>query len=199
VLRIALLATYQREALFFPRWMPDLVLGYGYPLLSFMGRPPISWPASCAGGRRPGAGAVDNAAAAAAAGRQESICCCSTSSGLPRAGDAMPPHWSARPGYLYAPYLLLNLYARGAVAEVGAQMLLPWILWALRRIFYASHPAPYLLIFALTTALLALYRQHLAAVHAARSAALCAGALLADPLCGPPGAGSAGSPCRRWG
>lgn len=37
VLRIALLTTHQQEGILYPRWMPDLVLGYGYPLLAFYG------------------------------------------------------------------------------------------------------------------------------------------------------------------
>ena len=157
VLRIALLATYQREALFFPRWMPDLVLGYGYPLLSFYG-PSTYFLASLF--------VLAGADPALALWTTLLLLLLLAGAGvylllldLVRAAEGWRRHAAAlvgATGYLYAPYLLINLYARGAVAEVGAQMLLPWILWALRRIFYASHPAPYLLIFALTTALLAL-------------------------------------------
>ena len=46
------------------------------------------------------------------------------------------PHgWAAliaATAYMYAPYLLTNVYIRGAIAEVGAQALLPWILWSAR-------------------------------------------------------------------
>ena len=47
--------------------------------------------------------------------------------------------------YLYSPYLMTNVYIRGAIAEVGALALLPWIFWSVRRIFYADHPGRYVL------------------------------------------------------
>ena len=42
------------------------------------------------------------------------------------------PALTATAGYAYAPYLLSNLYVRGALPEVGAQALLPWIFGAFK-------------------------------------------------------------------
>jgi hypothetical protein len=47
--------------------------------------------------------------------------------------------------YLFAPYLFFNLYVRGAVAELGAQALLPWVLWSFRRLLKDPYPVKYLL------------------------------------------------------
>ncbi|MFO7632534.1 MAG: 6-pyruvoyl-tetrahydropterin synthase-related protein, partial [Caldilinea sp.] len=157
VLRTAMLATYQQEGMFYPRWMPDLVLGYGYPLLSFYG-PATYYLASLFVffGADPALALLLTFAAMlllAGAGIYLLVY------DLAGEADGWKRHSAAMVGavaYLYAPYLLINIYARGAVAEVGAQMLLPWILWFLRRIFYAANPAPYALGFAFSAALLAL-------------------------------------------
>jgi hypothetical protein len=39
--------------------------------------------------------------------------------------------------YLYTPYFLVNLYVRGALAELLAQALLPWLFWAVTRVGHA--------------------------------------------------------------
>lgn len=156
VLRTALLAIYQQEGVFYPRWMPDLVLGYGYPLLSFYG-PATYYLASLfvlMGADAALALLLTFVALLLAAGAGVYLLVYD----LAGEADSRRRHAAAMVGavaYLYAPYLLINIYARGAVAEVGAQMLLPWILWFLRRIFYAANPAPAVLGFALSTALLA--------------------------------------------
>ena len=157
VLRIALLAIHQREGVFYPRWMPDLVLGYGYPLLAFYG-PATYYLASLfvfLGADPSSALALTFATLLALAGAGAYLLASDLLEGM--------EGWRRRAGamvsavaYLYAPYLLLNVYARGAVAEVGAQALLPWILWSLRRIFYASNPTLAALGFALSAGLLAL-------------------------------------------
>jgi len=156
VLRTALLAIHQQEGVFYPRWMPDLVLGYGYPLLSFYG-PATYYLASLfvLSGADPALALLLTFVALlllAGAGAYLLV------SDLAGEGNGWRRHAAAMVGavaYLYAPYLLINTYARGAVAEVGAQMLLPWMLWFLRRIFYAANPTPAALGFALSTALLA--------------------------------------------
>ena len=51
---------------------------------------------------------------------------------------------------MYAPYLLTNVYIRGAVAEVGAQALLPWVFWSTRRLLTAHRPSQYVLPVALS-------------------------------------------------
>ncbi|MFO7632730.1 MAG: 6-pyruvoyl-tetrahydropterin synthase-related protein, partial [Caldilinea sp.] len=47
--------------------------------------------------------------------------------------------------YLYTPYLLVNLYVRGALAELLAQALLPWLFWCVTRIFTTATPRRYTL------------------------------------------------------
>ena len=157
VLRTALLTIHQQEGVFYPRWMPDLVLGYGYPLLSFYG-PATYYLASffVALGADPALALLLTFAALlllAGAGAYLLVYdLADEAEGGRRRAAAMV----GAVAYLYAPYLLINVYARGAVAEVGAQMLLPWILLFLRRIFYAANPTPAALGFALNTALLAM-------------------------------------------
>ena len=51
----------------------------------------------------------------------------------------------AATAYMYAPYLLTNVFVRGAIAEVGTQALLPWILWSTWRLMKAEQPANYVL------------------------------------------------------
>ena len=56
---------------------------------------------------------------------------------------------------MYAPYLLANVFVRGAIAEVGAQALLPWILWCGRRLLTANRPVLYAALLALSLGALA--------------------------------------------
>lgn len=42
--------------------------------------------------------------------------------------------------YALSPYLLLDLYERGAVAEGLALLVLPWLCWALQRLLSIGHP-----------------------------------------------------------
>ena len=42
--------------------------------------------------------------------------------------------------YLFAPYLLLNIYERGANAELLALGLLPWVFWAAHHILRSENP-----------------------------------------------------------
>jgi hypothetical protein len=48
--------------------------------------------------------------------------------------------------YLYTPYLLVNLYVRGAAAELLAQALLPWLFWSTTRVFTAATPVRYVVV-----------------------------------------------------
>ncbi len=156
VLRTALLSIHQHEGVLYPRWMPDLVLGYGYPLLSFYG-PATYYLASLfvLFGADPALALlltfVTLLLLAGAGAYLLVYDLADGAEGWRRRAAAMV----GAVAYVYAPYLLINVYARGAVAEVGAQMLLPWMLWFLRRIFYAANPTPAALGFALSTALLA--------------------------------------------
>lgn len=157
VLRTALLAIHQQEGFFYPRWMPDLVLGYGYPLLSFYG--PATYYLAAAFvflGADPALALLLTFSTLLWLAGWGAYCLVYD---LTAGVERWRRHAAALVGavaYLYAPYLLINVYARGAVAEVGAQMLLPWIVWSLRRIVYAENPTPAVLSFALSVGLLAL-------------------------------------------
>ena len=48
------------------------------------------------------------------------------------------PALVAATAYMYAPYLLTNLYVRAAIAEVGAQAWLPWMFRRTRRLLNAE-------------------------------------------------------------
>ena len=56
---------------------------------------------------------------------------------------------------MYAPYLLTNIYVRGAYAEAAAQAILPWIFWSFRRLLRGAEPSAYLLPAALSLGALA--------------------------------------------
>lgn len=156
VLRIALLTTHQQEGILYPRWMPDLVLGYGYPLLAFYG-PATYYLASAfvwLGADAAGALLLTFTTLLLLAGAGVYLLVYDWVEGMEEWRRRAAATVSAV-AYLYAPYLLLNVYARGAVAEAGAQMLLPWIVWCLRRIVRSENPTPAALGFALSAALLA--------------------------------------------
>jgi hypothetical protein len=45
--------------------------------------------------------------------------------------------WCSAVTYLSSPYLMTDVYERGAAAETVALALLPWLFWSLRRLLYA--------------------------------------------------------------
>lgn len=153
LLRISLLDQYIRQGVIFPRWAPDLLLGQGYPVFSFYA---------------PGTYYLVEAFHllgldfynAFIAGFVLLIIGAGIGMYL-FARDLFGPE---RPGaalvaavaYLYNPYLLTNVFIRGAIAEAGAQALLPWIFWGMRRLLYAQQPARYLVPVALGIGALAL-------------------------------------------
>jgi hypothetical protein len=142
LLRISLLDRYLQQGMLFPRWAPELLLGHGYPVFSFYA---------------PGTYYLVELLHllgldfyyAFIAGFALLILV---------AGGGM--YWLAKDSfghdhqaaalvaavaYMYGPYLLTNTFIRGAIAEVGAQALLPWVFWAMRRLLYAQRPVRYLL------------------------------------------------------
>ena len=56
----------------------------------------------------------------------------------------------AAAAYTYAPYIIYNLLGRGAVGEIAALALLPWVLWAYRRLALHGRRSDFLLALALT-------------------------------------------------
>jgi hypothetical protein len=141
LLRLVLLDYHVRQGMLFPRWLPELALGHGYPILNYYGA--VSYYLAealrllgfgyqtalmavlslfiLAGG----AGAY--ALAAALFGPRQRLAAL-----------------VAAVAYLYNPYFLTNIYVRGAVAEAGAAALLPWLFWATARLLRAKDPAPWI-------------------------------------------------------
>ena len=162
LLRLSLLDEQIRQGILLPRWTPSLILGYGYPLYNFYA---------------PGAyylagalhllgldlyyafiGAFVIQIIAAGWGMYL------LARDLFHRGDHNRPltpqtEWSAivaATAYLYGPYLLTNVYIRGAIAEAGAQALLPWIFWGMRRLVRDPNPARYFLLVIFTLGMLAI-------------------------------------------
>jgi hypothetical protein len=142
LLRISLLDRYIRQGVFFPRWTPELLLGHGYPLFNFYA------PASYYFVELLHLIGLDLYAAFIAAfaffviaGGVGMYFLARDTFGHEQRGAALV----AALTYLYGPYLLTNVYIRGAIAEAAAQALLPWLFWSVRRMMTAAHPARHLL------------------------------------------------------
>lgn len=152
LLRIARLHDAVTKGILFPRWMPDQLLGYGYPTLNYYASAtyygveflhllglPLYWAYVVA----------------------QSLLVIFAATGMYLfARDLMgdPRFWPpmiAAIAYIYSPYLIQNIYVRGAFAEVGAQALLPWLLWSFRRIWRSERAQAYLLSSTLLLAALA--------------------------------------------
>jgi hypothetical protein len=142
LLRIGLLDRYLRQGMLFPRWAPELLLGHGYPVFSFYA--PAAYylveALHLLGLDLYTAFILAFVLLILGAGWGMYLLA-RDSFGANRPGAALV----AAVAYLYAPYLLTNVYIRGAIAEAAAQTLLPWIFWSTRRLLYAERPARYLL------------------------------------------------------
>jgi len=152
LMRQALLDYHVRHGNWYPRWLPELFLGYGYPLFTFYG-PAIYYLSEIfilaglsiaqallvTGGLLVLVGGGGMYALAAA--YFQDLC-----DGYSRHAPTWMPTLAglvAGVAYLYAPYLLTNLYVRGAFAELGAMALWPWVIWSWRRLFTAQAPTHY--------------------------------------------------------
>ena len=131
VYRIFELATAWREGIWYARLGPDLNFTYGAPLFQFY-PPLVSYLGLLFYGL--GFGLIHAAKATFV-------------TSLVLAGGGMylfarsvfadrPAAWLSGMMYMTMPYLLLDIYERGAAAEVLALALLPWLFWALRRLLY---------------------------------------------------------------
>jgi hypothetical protein len=129
VYRIFELAAAWREGIWYPRLGPDLNFTYGAPMFQFY--PPL---VSYVGLAFYGLGLGWISAAKA-----------SLAISLPLAGAGMYFYarllfadrcaaWLSAMLYVTAPYLLLDMYERGASAEMLALAVLPWLFWAMRRL-----------------------------------------------------------------
>ena len=147
--RLEELDSLLRGGVVYPRLAPNLALGYDYPVFNYY--PPASvYVAELF--RLAGLGYIDAIKAAlalsiVAAGWGMLLFARSV---MPR-----PAAWLAAVAYAYLPYLLLDVYVRGALAEALALPLLPVCLWAAGRLATGVDPGRIALA-GLATALLVL-------------------------------------------
>jgi hypothetical protein len=153
LIRLYLLDEQVRAGNFFPRWLPDLMTGYGYPTFNFYA--PLIYAVAeimhLAGASLPYALTILMMMLIGTAAWGMWF----LASDLYRPKDrkledgttkVIQPHWAgiaAGVAYIYTPYLLVNLYVRGALAELLAQALLPWLFWSIARLFTAPTPRRY--------------------------------------------------------
>ncbi|MDQ3249979.1 MAG: 6-pyruvoyl-tetrahydropterin synthase-related protein, partial [Chloroflexota bacterium] len=153
LLRVGLLDFHLRHDTLFPRWAPEMLVGYGYPVF---------------GSYAPSTYYLVEAfhllglsfyhafitvfvllVVVAGVGMYQ----------LARDVLGADHKWAAlvsATAYLYAPYLLTNVFVRGAMAETAAQALLPWIFYGIRRLLRSDDPGRYYLPVTLTLAALAI-------------------------------------------
>lgn len=155
--RIMYLDSYVRSGAIYPRWLPDMLLGYGYPALNYYasGAYYLVEALHLLGFSLYNAFILAQCLLVLFAGGGMFMLARDTLDDVTDRPRFWPPFLAAV-AYIYAPYLLINIYARGAIAELGAQMILPWLLWSFRRIWRAQQPNRYVLAAALTLASLAL-------------------------------------------
>lgn len=138
--RIAALAEMLGQGFLYSRWFPYLAAGYGYPILLYYA--PLAHYLG-AGFHALGAGigpatllvfglTLFLAATGAFAWARE------------RLGDA--GGLGAAAAYAFAPYVLLDVMARSALAEVLALAIVPWVFWALTRLQREGRPIHGLLV-----------------------------------------------------
>ena len=144
LIRLHLLDEQIRAGNLFPRWLPDLMTGYGYPTFNFyapmiyiiaevlhLGGAPLAYSLTIMMG-----------VLVVLAGWGMYF----LASDLYKSNNEQA-HWMGvvvGVAYIYTPYLLVNLYVRGALAELLAQALLPWLFWCVARIFTTSTPTRYI-------------------------------------------------------
>ncbi|MFN8532867.1 MAG: hypothetical protein U0556_04910 [Dehalococcoidia bacterium] len=116
-----------RQGVLLPRWYPDFASGYGYPLGNFY--PPLAlWLAQIPLllGSGPSLALRLAYGAALVLAGSGAFAFCRRINGP--AGGLL-----GSAAYLFAPYVLANVYDRGALPEALALGLLPWALWAADR------------------------------------------------------------------
>lgn len=168
LMRQAMLDYHIRQGNWYPRWTPELFLGYGYPVFHFYGPATYYWAELFIGLGLPVVQAVIATSALLVLLGGCGMLFFATDYFATREKEPDPTiaqnswgSWSPNPlwgglvaavAYTYAPYFLTNLYVRGALAELGAMALWPWVLWSCRRLFTNPHPQRYLFVTALTLA-----------------------------------------------
>lgn len=160
LLRLAALANAVAEGIYLPRWLPAMQLGYGYPVFNFY--PPgayyLALIPSLFGLSLYWSYALGFVLAILWAGAGATLLAYdlvrSHLEDTTAATTAKYPLWHELTpalvvgvAYMYAPYLLVNVYIRGSLPEAMAQALLPWVLWSGRRLLVTPRPTGYLLFF----------------------------------------------------
>lgn len=124
--RIPILNDLWRSGIFYSRWIPDLIFGYGSPLFNFY--PPLSaylltllyW--------------IMSANAPAAVAVFTLLTLALSSSGMYLASCKLYGKWGgilAAVAYTWSPFLLLQPYIRGSLSNGLALALFPWAVWSL--------------------------------------------------------------------
>jgi hypothetical protein len=149
LLRLVTLDQQVMSGVLYPRWVPELTTGLGHPLFSFYA--PASYYLMEAlhllGLTFPLAFTTALAVLIVGSGFGMYV--------LARDVLGRNQRWPAlvsAVAYMYSPYLLTNAYIRGALPELFAQALLPWVFWSLRNLVVAERPHNYVLPLALSLA-----------------------------------------------
>jgi 6-pyruvoyl-tetrahydropterin synthase related domain len=116
------------NGVFYSRWLPDLVFGYGYPLFNYYG--PLANYLIVALHRL----GLDFTPATLAAFAGADLLGAFGAYLLARDTLGRLPGLVTAIAYAYSPYLLASLY-RGALPEALGLGLLPWLLWAFYRLW----------------------------------------------------------------
>ena len=153
LLRLGALQRAVSEGVILPRWLPDMQLGYGYPVFNFYpaGAYFVALLPTFFGATPYWAYALGFVFVLVLAGLGAML----LARDLLRVASPWPA-LVAGVAYMYAPYLLINVYIRGSLPEALAQALLPWVLWSARRVLTRPRPTGYVLVVALTLGGLAL-------------------------------------------
>ncbi len=121
------------QGILYPRWAPDAAYGYGYPVLDFYS--PLSYYTAeflrllGASDAQSILGTLALAVVIALGGAYL------LGRELHRRGiDSSAAGLLTAAAYVFFPYFLLDIYARGALGEVFAAAILPWLLWSWRRV-----------------------------------------------------------------
>ncbi len=127
-----------RQGVIYPRWAPDLYFGYGYPLFNFY--PPLSYYLA----ETLHVFGFDIAAAIKivfalsiflAAGGMFLLARDVYANAFANSNQEILAGLLCAAAYVYSPYLLLDIYTRGALAEALGMAVLPLFVWAMRRVF----------------------------------------------------------------
>ncbi len=133
LLRSYVFADLLQRGVWFPRWVPDLYLGYGYPVFNYV--PPLPYYLAAVGHFL----GLDRYGGLQAVGVLAVVAGVTGAFSLARAlWQSNATGFLAAVAYGLAPYPFLNnLYFRGNVPEALALGLLPWLLWASWRWWHA--------------------------------------------------------------